>query len=648
MSISNENIIGILAHVDAGKTTLTEAVLYKAGAIRRLGRVDKKDSWFDSHELERNRGITIFSKQNPFVLGNKNFTLVDTPGHVDFSAEMERTLGVLDYAVLVIDGASGIQSHTETIWQLLEEYSLPVFVFINKTDREGVDKDALMSELKLRFNSQCIDFTQDKEKLDEDLSMISEEMLEAYLEGNSDDNLRTEEISQAISKRNLFPCFFGSALQNIGVDSLLDAIEKYTVFKKYPDNFSSEIYKILHDNQGNRLSFMKITGGKLTVKMSLGDEKIDQIRRYSGDKFETVKELSAGSVCAVTGLSSFMAGEEINVDGQKTSKNPKLNPLLSARVIIKDSTDIHTAFRNLSLIGQELPELSVKISSYSNEEQIQIRVMGRIQLEILKSLVKERFGMDIDFGPCRILYKETVKSPVMGYGHYEPLRHYAETQLRIEPAPRGSGIIIENECSLEMLDSNFQHLILTHIGEKEHIGILTGSPLTDVKIILTAGRSHLKHTEGGDFREATYRAIRQGLEKADNLLLEPYYAFTLRVPINTMGRAISDIQRLCGKFEPPEATETQAIIKGTGPVSEFMNYPEEIISYTSGKGVISMRENGYRPCHNAEEVISKIGYEKERDTDNPSSSIFCSHGAGFEVKWQDVDQMRHIKQKEVI
>ncbi len=643
MIYSDESIIGILAHVDAGKTTLTEAVLYRAGAIRRLGRVDKKDSWFDSHELERSRGITIFSKQNPFTLGEKKFTLVDTPGHIDFSAEMERTLGILDYAVLVIDGASGIQSHTETIWQLLEEYSIPVFIFINKTDREGVDKSALMTELKSRLNSQCIDFTQDTAALDEELSMVSEEMLEAFLEGKADEGFCEKEISRAVAQRNAFPCFFGSALQDIGVDKLLEAIEKYTVRKEYPDEFGAKIYKILHDNQGNRLSFMKITGGKLSVKMPLGDEKIDQIRVYSGDKSETVKEVSAGSVCAVTGLSSALAGESINSDGTKTDKLPKLNPLLSAQVIIADATDIHTAYRNLSIIGQELPELSVKISSYSNEEQIQIRVMGRIQLEILQALVKERFGMQIEFGPCRILYKETVASPVMGYGHYEPLRHYAETQLRIEPAPRGSGIIIENECSLEMLDSNFQHLILTHISEKEHVGILTGSPLTDVKIVLTAGRSHLKHTEGGDFREATYRAIRQGLEKADNLLLEPYYAFTLRVPINTMGRAISDIQRLCGEFEPPEMTETQAIIKGTGPVSEFMNYPEEFISYTSGKGVISMRENGYRPCHNAEEVIAQIGYEKERDLENPSSSVFCSHGAGFEVKWQDVDLMRHIK-----
>ncbi len=640
---SEESVIGILAHVDAGKTTLTEAVLYRTGVIRRLGRVDKKDSWFDSHQLERNRGITIFSKQNPFSLGEKKFTLIDTPGHIDFSAEMERTLSVLDYAVLVLDGISGIQSHTETIWQLLDDYNIPVFIFVNKTDRDGFDKISLMSEIKSRLGEGCVDFTQEKTDFDEEISMISEEMLEAVLEGNNDENFMKNEIGKAVSERNIFPCFFGSALQDTGVDKLLEGIEKYTVTKEYPDAFGARVYKILHDNQGNRLSFLKVTGGRLFVKMSLGDEKIDSIKIYSGDKSETVKEVSAGSVCAVTGLSDVSAGETINAEGVRENSQPKLNPLLSSQVIICDGTDLHTAYRKLSVIGEELPELSVHISGYSDEEQIQIRVMGKIQLEILGSLVKERFGMDIAFGPCRILYKETVSSPVMGYGHYEPLRHYAETQLRLEPAPRGSGIIIENECSLEVLDSNFQNLILTHIGEKEHVGILTGSPLTDVKITLTAGRSHLKHTEGGDFREATYRAIRQGLEKAENLLLEPYYSFVLRVPVNSMGRAISDIQRMFGEFEAPEMTETEAIIKGTGPVSEFMNYPEEVVSYTSGKGVISMRENGYRPCHNAEEVIRSIGYEKERDLENPSSSVFCAHGAGFEVKWFDVDNMRHIK-----
>ena len=640
---ANESIIGILAHVDAGKTTLTEAILYRTGAIRRLGRVDKKDSHFDSHELERNRGITIFSKQNPFKIREKQFTLIDTPGHIDFSAEMERTLSVLDYAVLVIDGAVGIQSHTETIWQLLREYNIPVFIFVNKTDRAGFDKESLIKSLKTRFGDECLDFTQDCDSFNEEISMVNDRLLEIFLDGSSDESIITDEIIKAVAERRVFPCFFGSALMDIGIDSLLDGIEKYTAYKEYPENFSGKIYKILYDNQGNRLSFMKITGGKISVKMLIGDEKIDTIRIYSGEKHQAIQEAFAGSVCAVTGLSTVSAGECINSNGVNENLSMKMTPLLSAQVIIQDGTDIHTAYRNLKIIDQELPELSVHIYRYSDEEQIQIRVMGRIQLEILQSLVKERFGMDITFGPCRILYKETVAAPVMGYGHYEPLRHYAETQLRIEPADRGSGIIIENECSLETLDANFQNLILTHIKEREQLGILTGSPLTDVKIILTAGRSHLKHTEGGDFREATYRAIRQGLEKAESILLEPYYSFTLRVPVTMLGKVISDIQRLCGEFSPPEMTETEAIIKGVGPVSEFMDYPEEVISYTSGKGIISMRENGYRPCHNAEEVIARIDYEKERDLENTSSSVFCSHGAGFEVKWYDVDNMRHIK-----
>lgn len=643
MGVSKENIIGILAHVDAGKTTLTEAILFKTGEIRRLGRVDKKDTRFDSHELERNRGITIFSKQNPFTLGEKKFTLVDTPGHVDFSAEMERTLGVLDYAVLVVDGTSGVQSHTETIWQLLKEYEIPVFIFVNKTDRDGFRKSEMMEEIKKRFGNECIDFTEEKEIFDEEISMISEEMLEAFLEGNCDENFVKNEVRNAVYKRQIFPCFFGSALQNVGVDELLSAIEKYTCLKEYSEKLQVRVYKTLHDNQGKRLSFIKVTGGKLEVKNWLGNDKADEIRIYSADKFENVKEVYAGGVCAVTGLESAKPGDVLNEDGLIKSTSMKLNPLLSAEVLFEGGTEIHEAYKKLLIIGDELPELSFKITGVQGDEQVQIRVMGKIQLEILSSLVKSRFGMDITFGQPRILYKETVASSVMGYGHYEPLRHYAETQLRIEPAERGSGVIIENECSLEVLDSNFQHLILTHIGEKEHVGILTGSPLTDVKITLIAGRSHLKHTEGGDFREATYRAIRQGLEKAENILLEPYYAFTLRVPINSMGRAISDIQRLCGEFETPEMTETEVIIKGTGPVSEFMNYPEEVVSYTSGKGVISMRENGYRVCHNSEEIIEKLGYEKERDLENPSSSVFCSHGAGFEVKWYDVDNMRHIK-----
>ncbi len=639
---SSENIIGILAHVDAGKTTLTESVLYKAGAIRKLGRVDKKDSWFDSHELERSRGITIFSKQNPFNLNEKRFTLVDTPGHVDFSAEMERTLSVLDYAIVVIDGVSGVQSHTETIWQLLEEYKIPAFIFINKTDRDGIDKAAVLADIQSRLSPACVDFTLVDENTEE-ISMLTEELMEAYLSGKTDEKSLECEIANAVLKRELFPCVSGSALRGDGVDRLLETVEKYTLYKEYPEEFGARVYKILHDSQGNRLSFLKITGGKLSVKMPLGNEKIDQIRIYSGEKTENATEISAGSVCAVSGLSDTVAGDVIGNDGKKITESPVLRPLLSAQVIIPDGTDIHVAYRKLKLIGEELPELSVETCVFAKEEQIKIKVMGRIQLEILKALVDERFGMKIDFGPCRILYKETIASPVMGYGHYEPLRHYAEAQLRIETAERGSGVHAKSECSLDSLDSNYQNLILTHILEKEHIGILTGSPLTDVNIILTAGRAHLKHTEGGDFREATYRAIRQGLEKAENILLEPYYAFTLRVPSDLFGKAISDIQRLCGEFEAPEMTETTAIIRGTGPVSEFMDYPEEVVAYTSGRGSIALRENGYRICHNTEEVIESIGYEKERDLENPSSSVFCSHGAGFEVKWQDVDKMRHIK-----
>lgn len=641
---SNENIIGILAHVDAGKTTLTEAILYKAGAIRRLGRVDKKDSWFDSHQLERERGITIFSKQNPFTLGEKRFTLVDTPGHIDFSAEMERTLGVLDYAVLVIDGISGIQSHTETIWQLLEEYKIPVFIFINKTERDGFDKTVILNELKNNLSGGCADFSEFVGGDDaEEISLLNEGLLEAFLEGKTDENLLKSEISNAVANRELFPCICGSALKDIGVDRLLEVIEKFTVYSEYPEEFEAKVYKILHDSQGNRLSFMKITGGKLTVKMPLGEEKIDRILVYFGEKTENANEITAGSVCAVTGLSKVTAGDIIGINGKKTTGTCVLHPLLSASVNILDGTDIHTTARKLRIIAEEMPELAVKTRSYNSEEQIQISIMGKIQLEILKELVKSRLGIEIDFGSCKILYKETVAAPVMGYGHYEPLRHYAEAQLRIEPAERGSGISVASECSLDFLNSNYQNLILTHILEKEHIGILTGSPLTDLKIILTAGRAHLKHTEGGDFREATYRAIRQGLEKAKNILLEPYYSFTLRVPVECFGRAVADIQRLCGEFEPPEMTETRAIIKGTGPVSEFMDYPEEVAAYTAGRGSISFRENGYRPCHNASDVIESIGYEKDRDLENPSSSVFCSHGAGFEVKWYDVDNMRHIK-----
>lgn len=635
-------VLGILAHVDAGKTTLTESLLYRTGAIRRLGRVDRKDSWFDSHELERKRGITIFSKQNPFELGGKNFTLIDTPGHVDFSAEMERTLSVLDYAVLVIDGVSGIQAHTETLNDLLCEYKIPTFIFVNKTDREQCNTQKVLDSLKIRFDDFCIDFTDPSARTAqiEEVSMLSEEWMEDLLGGDESEETWKPRISAAVRDRRIFPCVCGSALTGDGVDRLMQVISDYCVYGDYAEEFSATVYKIMHDSKGNRLSFLKVTGGELSAKMQIGGEKTEQIRIFKGEKSESVQTVKAGGVCAVSGLYETYPGCMIG-GGNAQSIRPKLCPMLVSQV--ESDCDINTTVAKLRQIEDEMPELAVQTVSINGESRVQIRVMGRIQLEILKELVAERFGMNIEFGPCRILYKETVAAPVMGYGHYEPLRHYAETHLRIEPAERNSGITVANECSLEMLDSNFRNLILSHIKEKTHLGILTGSPLTDVKITLTAGRSHLKHTEGGDFREATYRAIRQGLEKAENVLLEPYYGFVLRVPADCVGRAVADIQRLSGEFEAPEIILDEAVIKGEGPASEFLAYPEEVIAYTKGRGVVSFSDRGYRPCHNPQQVIEEIGYEKDRDLENPSSSVFCAHGGGFEVKWQDVDAMRHIK-----
>lgn len=637
---AKQNIIGILAHVDAGKTTLTEAVLYKSGAIRRLGRVDNKDSWFDSHEIERSRGITVFSKQNPFTLGEKIFTLIDTPGHTDFSAEAQRTFDVLDYAVLVVDGTNGVCAHTEIIWDMLCENKIPTFVFVNKIDRDGVNREELIENLRSHFGS-CADFTQSD--FPEDAAVVDDELTEDLLSEKFDEDLWQRKISHLVAQREIFPCVFGSALHGAGVDRLLEIIEKYTCLKEYPDEFGARVYKIFHDNKGNRLSFVKIIGGKFCVKDFVGEEKADEIRIYSGEKYESVKEVFAGDVCAVSGLKNTLSGEIINENGAVCSRKPKVAPMLSAQVIINDSTPVHTVFASFKILNEEMPEISAQIKNIFGEEQINICVMGKIQLEILQALVRNRFGIDISFGECSILYKETIASSVMGYGHYEPLKHYAEVQLRLESAPRGSGVTAESECGLEILDSNFQNLVLTHILEKQHIGVLTGSPITDVKIVLTAGRSHLKHTEGGDFREATYRAIRQGLEKAQSVLLEPYYAFELRVPLTALGRAISDIQKLGGEFEPAVLTQTEAVIKGSGPVSEFMDYSACVTAYTGGKGQLLLRENGYRECRNAAQVIEKIGYKKENDLENTSSSIFCSHGAGFEVKWYDVDRMRHIK-----
>ena len=636
--------MGILAHVDAGKTTLTEAMLFKSGAIRSMGRVDNGDSHFDSYEQERRRGITIFSKQNPFEFSGKKFTLTDTPGHVDFSAEMERTLAVIDVAVVVVDGVSGVQAHTETVWDLLKNYGIPAFIFINKSDREQADKEAVIAQLSEKFGEGFVDFTDGlKNGILEEISVLEDEWTEAFLDGNTDEAYWNKNILQAVAERKLFPVVFGSALKGDGVERLMETVALYSENKSYPEEFSARVYKILHDSKGNRLTFMKLTGGSVAVKDFAGGEKIEQLRIYSGEKFESVSTVSAGEVCAAAGLYNTYPGQIIGRDGCVTEEKPVLNPMLVSSLVLPEGTDIHSTVRKLKMIEEELPELAVTAVTVNSVQQIQIKVMGRIQLEVLQELVRERFGLDIDFGPCRILYKETIAESVMGYGHYEPLRHYAETQLRIEPAARNSGIEIACECSLEMLDSNYRNLILTHIAEKTHLGILTGSPLTDVKITLTAGRAHLKHTEGGDFREATYRAVRQGLEKANNILLEPYYDFVLRVPQDSVGRALADIQRLCGEFLPPETVGADAVIRGSGPVSEFIDYPEQIAAYTKGLGSVSFRDGGYRECHNAQQVIESIGYKKENDLENPSSSVFCSHGGGFEVKWQDVDEMRHIK-----
>ncbi len=635
---SNETVIGILAHVDAGKTTLSEQILYRTGLIRKIGRVDSRDTCLDFYEQERQRGITIFSKQTRFELGGRGFTLVDTPGHVDFSAETERALSVLDIAVLVVDGVEGVQAQTTVWWDMLSERKIPTFIFVSKNDRDTADKNAVKTSLEKNFGTCCFDFTDtEKEAASfEDIVALDENWLELYFAGKADSGI----TKQAIAGRKAIPVIFGSALNGDGVDRLLELISVYAPQRDYPDEFSACVYKVTYDKKGDRITFIKINGGRLNAKAGIGDEKINQIRIYSGEKFELVPTAEAGCACGVTGLSSTFPGQIIGSGGGSSSYRVK--PALITSVTC-DGTDTHTLVTNLRRLSEEMPELSVKSGIINGAEQITIGVMGKIQLEVLSELAKTRFGMNIFFGESAINYKETVTAPVYGYGHYEPLRHYAETHLRIEPAPRGSGIIIANECSLEVLDGNFQNLILTHIGEKEHIGILTGSPLTDVKITLVAGRSHLKHTEGGDFREATYRAVRQGLEKAENLLLEPYYKFTLKIPGECIGRALNDLQKMCCDFSAPDGDMNFSVIKGSGPVATLLNYSEELASYTGGKGTVIYTDAGYFPCHNPEEVISAIGYEKERDLENTSSSVFCSHGAGFEVKWQDVDAMRHIK-----
>lgn len=643
--------LGILAHVDAGKTTLAESILYLRGSIRKIGRVDHGDAFLDNYELERSRGITIFSKQARLTLGNREVTLLDTPGHVDFSAEMERTLQVLDAAVLVISGADGVQGHVETLWKLLKYYQIPVFLFVNKMDQEGTDREKLLSELKKRLDGNCVDFNQeetDYAAFAEEAAMSDEKLLEEYLESGSVDR---KLLKKAIADRKLFPCFFGSALKIQGVEELLKGLETYASTSPYRKNFSARVYKISRDEAGNRLTHLKVTGGVLKVKMPLTnrregleeseiwEEKADQIRLYSGAGYQTVNEAGPGSICAVTGLSRTFAGEGL---GEEAEGNlPILEPVLTYRIELPEGTNVHETFLKLLKLEEEIPELHIVWNERLGE--IHAQVMGEVQIEILKSLIRDRFRLDVEFGDGNIVYKETILEPVEGVGHFEPLRHYAEVHLLLEPAERGSGLSFDTVCSEDVLDRNWQRLILTHLEEKKHLGVLTGSEITDMKITLLTGRAHIKHTEGGDFRQATYRAVRQGLRKAKSILLEPVYEYRLEVPADLVGRAMADIQRMNGKFSGPELEGEMAVLTGTAPVSAMRGYPREVTAYSRGRGRISVALSGYESCHNGEEIAALSGYDPDGDMENPTGSVFCAHGAGFVVDWDQVEDYMHLE-----
>ena len=639
--------IGILAHVDAGKTTLSEALLYRGGAIRRLGRVDHRDAFLDTDAIERERGITIFSKQAVFTLGDTEVTLLDTPGHVDFSAEAERTLRVLDCAVLVISGTDGVQGHTRTLWRLLERYGVPVFLFVNKMDLAGADKPVLLAALKRQLDGGCVDFTAPPETLAEEAAVCDEEVLERYLETGE---VTDGGISRMIGERKLFPCFFGSALKLEGVDAFLEGLERYAPVPSYPADFGARVFKIARDGQGARLTYLKITGGALRVKdvltncrpdmpeEQIWEEKADQLRVYSGAKFRPVEEAPAGSVVAVTGLSRTVPGEGL---GFETAwAGPVLEPVLTYQVELADGTDPHTALLRLRQLEEEDPQLHIVWNEASRE--IHIQLMGEIQLEIVQRLIRERFGMEVSFGTGAICYRETIAEAVEGIGHFEPLRHYAEVHLLLEPGQRGSGLRFETACPTDMLDLNWQRLILTHLREKPHLGVLTGSPITDMKITLVAGRAHIKHTEGGDFRQATYRAVRQGLMQAESVLLEPWYDFRLELPADQVGRAMGDLQRMNGETAPPETFGDETVLTGSAPVAALRDYAREVTAYTRGRGRLLCQPGGYRPCADAAAVIEAMGYDPERDVDNPPDSVFCAHGGGYTVKWDQVPQHAHV------
>lgn len=638
---NNQLVVGILAHVDAGKTTLAESILYLSGKIRKLGRVDHGDAFLDTYELERSRGITIFSKQAEIAWKEKKMTLLDTPGHVDFSAEMERTLRVLDYAILVISGADGVQGHVQTLWKLLKRYEIPVFLFINKMDQEGTDKEVLLADLQKRLDEKCIDFSENQksDSFMENLAVCDEVMLEKYLEGET---ISQEEIVEMIRNRKVFPCYFGSALKLQGVEEFLDGFEELTICPEYPEEFGAKVYKISRDKQGTRLTHLKITGGSLKVKTLLKEEeKVDQIRIYSGTSYTTVQEIQAGSVCTITGLNSTYCGEGLGIE--EASAAPVLEPVLTYQILLPGGSDVHGMFMKLKQLEEEEPELHIVWKEHANE--IHAQVMGQVQIEILKSIILERFQMEVEFGTGSIVYKETIEDIVEGAGHYEPLRHYAEVRLLLEPGKRGSGLVFDTDCSEDVLDKNWQRLVLTHLMEKKHKGVLTGSEITDMKITLINGRAHLKHTEGGDFRQSTYRAVRQGLKRAKSVLLEPVYEYQLEVPAEMVGRAMSDLQRMQGTFSGPEMDGDMAILRGTAPVVTMRDYQTEVIAYSKGYGRIFMSLKGYEPCHNAEEVIAAIGYDSESDLDNPTGSVFCSHGAGFVVNWNQVEDYMHTESR---
>ena len=642
-STRKQIVLGILAHVDSGKTTLSEAMLYRAGVTRRLGRVDHKDAFLDTDALEKARGITIFSKQALLTAGDTDITLLDTPGHVDFSTETERTLQVLDYAVLVVSGTDGVQSHTETLWRLLRRYHVPTFVFVNKMDLPGMERQELLAQLNRRLGEGFVDFGAEQADRDEALALCDENLMDRMLDAGQ---LQDADLIPAIARRHVFPCWFGAALKLEGVDALLDGLDRYTRPAPALEAFGAKVFKVSQDEQGTRLTWLRVTGGELKVKAQLTGEadgepwaeKANQLRLYSGAKYTLAEAIGPGQVCAVTGLTKARPGEGLGAE--RDSDLPVLEPVLSYQVLLPEGADMHAALGKLHRLEEEEPQLHVVWNETLGE--IHVQLMGEIQLEVLRSLLAERFGLEVEFGPGGILYKETITEPMEGVGHYEPLRHYAEVHLKLEPLPRGSGMQFAADCREEVLDKNWQRLVLTHLEEKQHLGVLTGSPLTDVKITLIAGRAHLKHTEGGDFRQATYRAVRQGLMLAKSQLLEPWYAFRLELPAENIGRAMSDIQRMEGTFDPPESGEETAVLTGFAPVSTMRSYPMEVVSYTRGRGHLSLTLDGYRPCHNAQEVIAAIGYEPEHDLDNPADSVFCAHGAGFVVPWDQVRSHMHV------